>query len=57
MSGASSLGLDVWNLVLYMGRHAGASLDRLEERRPFNEVQKEDDGNRGQLCTDTRRER
>ena len=48
MKGASALGLGIWKPVLYMGRHTGASLDRLEERRSLSEVQK-----RGRWRTET----
>ena len=34
------LELQEWNPVLYMGRHTGASLDRLENRVSLSEVQK-----------------
>ena len=37
---AASLSLSRWKPVLYMGRHSGASLDRLTDNLPLAEVQK-----------------
>ena len=40
LDAARGLGLEKWRPVLYMGRHSGASLDRLQEVLPLKEVQK-----------------
>ena len=45
---ATMLHLDKWRPVLYMGRHSGASLDRLTEAISLQEVQK-----RGRWRTET----